>query len=186
MKTSGFPDLTIRRATLADDELLAALGRRTFVDAFGAANHPEDMAAYVDRAFAREQIRAELQTLESWFLIAADPTLRSGQPLGYAQLWGGSREPSVSGPHPVELVRLYLEQWATGQRYGDGLMAACCQLALEEGYQTLWLGVWEHNPRARRFYQRWGFEPVGSHDFWLGRDRQRDLTLVRSLSDLSP
>ena len=29
----------------------------------------------------------------------------------------------------------------------------------------LWLGVWEENPRALRFYEKHGFERVGTLEF---------------------
>jgi ribosomal protein S18 acetylase RimI-like enzyme len=41
----------------------------------------------------------------------------------------------------------------------------------------LWLGVWEHNPRAITFYRKFGLEVVGTHAFMLGLDRQRDLIM---------
>ncbi len=177
------PGFSIRQADLADVPRLVDLGRRTFEAAFGAMNTAADMATYLAEAFCPEQMTAELQTLEAWFLIASDRQLRQGESLGYAQLVGRGDDPEVTtyGPAPVEIVRLYLEPWAWGQGYGDLLMAACCDRARLEGYQTLVLGVWEHNPRARRFYARWGFEECGEKIFWLGKDRQRDLFLRRSL-----
>jgi len=44
----------------------------------------------------------------------------------------------------------------------------------------VWLGVWEHNPRAIAFYRKWGFEAVGEHVFVVGTDPQRDLVMTRS------
>ena len=58
-------------------------------------------------------------------------------------------------------------------------MGACLEEAAGGGYETLWLGVWEHNLRAIAFYRRWGFETVGSHTFLLGSDEQTDLIMVR-------
>ena len=34
--------------------------------------------------------------------------------------------------------------------------------------QTLWLGVYERNERARTFYKRWGFVDVGTKEFAFG------------------
>ncbi len=59
-------------------------------------------------------------------------------------------------------------------------MGACLEEVARGGYQTVWLGVWEHNLRALDFYRRWGFETVGSHTFLLGSDAQTDLVMVRS------
>jgi ribosomal protein S18 acetylase RimI-like enzyme len=60
-------------------------------------------------------------------------------------------------------------------------MAAVLRAAVELGGVTLWLGVWERNPRAIAFYQKCGFRDVGSHDFWFGNDRQTDRVMVTAL-----
>ncbi len=44
---------------------------------------------------------------------------------------------------------------------------------------SLWLGVWEHNPRATTFYRKAGFVAVGTHTFLLGQDLQTDVVMVR-------
>ena len=49
--------------------------------------------------------------------------------------------------------------------------------ATREACDCLWLGVWEHNPRAMTFYRKFGLEVVGTHAFMLGLDRQRDLIM---------
>jgi ribosomal protein S18 acetylase RimI-like enzyme len=61
------------------------------------------------------------------------------------------------------------------------LMTAALAAAVERGAETIWLGVWERNPRAIAFYRKWGFEDVGSHDFLLGNDRQIDRLMVRAV-----
>jgi ribosomal protein S18 acetylase RimI-like enzyme len=53
--------------------------------------------------------------------------------------------------------------------------------ARAHGHDVLWLGVWEHNARARAFYARWGFSEVGEMNFLLGSDPQRDLVLALKL-----
>jgi len=51
--------------------------------------------------------------------------------------------------------------------------------AKSTGSRSIWLGVWEHNPRALAFYKRWGFEIVGRQAFLLGQDLQQDFVMVR-------
>jgi len=53
-------------------------------------------------------------------------------------------------------------------------MGACVESALDAGYETMWLGVWERNVRAQAFYERWRFRRVGEHVFLLGSDPQVD------------
>ena len=49
------------------------------------------------------------------------------------------------------------------------------------GAQTLWLGVWERNPRALAFYGKCGFVDVGEHVFLFGTDPQTDRVMARAL-----
>jgi GNAT superfamily N-acetyltransferase len=51
--------------------------------------------------------------------------------------------------------------------------------------QTMWLGVWERNPRAVAFYRKYGFTRVGEHTFMLGADAQTDWVLARPLGTLA-
>ena len=85
------------------------------------------------------------------------------------------------GFRPVELLRFYVESKWHGLGVGQALMERCLALAREEGYQTLWLGVWEHNERALAFYKKYCFVAVGQHRFQLGHDEQVDLILVRTV-----
>jgi ribosomal protein S18 acetylase RimI-like enzyme len=180
-----YPALRVREATPADLDLLVDLSCRTFEAAFGADNDPADMAAYLASAFSRSQLQQDLLCLRSVFLLAdaVEPGFPPGpSPLGYARLLGESVPPCGTGPRPMELNRLYLDPAVQGQGYGSALMQICLERAIAAGYQTLWLGVWEHNHRALAFYRRWGFEPIGVQGFQLGRDRQTDYILARSLS----
>ncbi len=53
-------------------------------------------------------------------------------------------------------------------------MQTVLDYAIENGFDTVWLGVWEYNHRAQAFYKKCGFEHVGEHIFQLGNDPQTD------------
>jgi diamine N-acetyltransferase len=175
----------VRLATLDDRSHLADLGRRTFVAAFGPDNDPADVQRYVDEAFSEERVGEQLGDPDSVFLVleAANggtaPPSTAG-PIGYAHLRAGSDD-AVHGDRPVELVRLYVDPNLTGAGHGVRLLHAAMDVARDRDHDVLWLGVWEHNLGARRFYERWGFEQVGAWAFVLGSDVQTDLILARTL-----
>jgi len=171
------PNPVIRHASAGDAALLAELGKRTFVETFAEINTPEDMAAYVASAFTREQLEIELCDPAATFLIAE----AEGLPAGYAKLHTGTPEDCITGPRPIELVRLYVLRDFLGRAVGAALMAACLDEARRAGHATIWLGVWEHNERAKAFYRKWGFREVGSHVFQLGSDAQTDLLMERAI-----
>lgn len=169
----------VRPATLDDVALLADLGARTFRDAFEADNRPEDMQQYLGQAFDPAVIAEEFRASGSTFLLGYDEAFDSERPVGYTRLLAGSAPECVSGPKPVQLVRIYVEQKATGGGHGSSLMRATLDEARGQSFETIWLGAWELNERAVRFYERWGFRVVGSKEFVFGEDLQRDLVMVR-------
>ena len=58
-------------------------------------------------------------------------------------------------------------------------MQACLDEAAEAGARTIYLGVWEHNPRAIAFYRKWRYEMAGSHIFQFGDEAQTDFWMQR-------
>ncbi len=183
-------DLTIRYGKAEDAGLLAELGARTFSEAFAADNTAENMAAYLASAFNPEQQTAELADDQCVFLIAENHEVRAAdagsfdarsEAVGYAMLRSGNVVEGVTGNTPIELVRLYVAQESLGRGVGAALMQACINEAKQNGYDTLWLGVWEHNYRAQRFYRKWNFQAVGTHVFQLGDDPQTDILMQRCI-----
>ena len=172
-------NLKIRRGTVDDAETLAPLAVKIFNDAFAAnpLNKPEDMRTYIAEAFSLEQTKRELADAEMIFFIAEV----EAEMIGYAKLREHSTEDCVADKNPIELSRLYVLKDFHGQGIAGKLMNECFDIARRENYRTMWLGVWEHNFRARKFYEKLGFVKVGSHVFQLGSDAQTDWVMERKL-----
>jgi diamine N-acetyltransferase len=168
---------SIRLATAADAGLLAELGASTFYDTFIADTTPEDMAAYLSASFSPALQAQEIADADTTFFIAEI----AGIAAGYAKLQSSAAPSCVTGDQPVELCRLYVASGLIGSGVGAALMQACIGEAESAGSETMWLGVWEHNERAQKFYKRWGFEVVGEHIFQLSSDAQRDLVMQRKI-----
>lgn len=163
--------ITIRTATIEDAPLLAKMGREAFSAAFGDQNTSENMAAYLSGAFSNQIQAAEIIEEGSVFLVAETEAKEAA---GYARLYGGVPPTCITGTKAVELVRFYMMPRWIGKGIAGQLMQACLNTAWGGGYDVVWLGVWQQNPRAIRFYQKWGFNIVGSHPFLLGTDLQED------------
>lgn len=174
-------NLRIRRGTVADAETLQPLAIVIFNDAFAdnPLNKPEDMRAYIAEAFSLEQTRRELGDENVTFFVAEI----DDRMIGYAKLTEHSPVHCVADDDPVELSRLYVLRDFHGQGIADCLMSECLALAESKNYRTMWLGVWEHNARARRFYEKIGFRHVGEHIFQLGSDAQTDWVMEKVLSE---
>ncbi|HEY0659153.1 MAG TPA: GNAT family N-acetyltransferase [Pyrinomonadaceae bacterium] len=173
-------NITIRVAAVEDAETLARIGWKSFHDAFAAhpANHPDDMKIYMDEAFAPETIAGELREADTIYLIAEN----ENEAIGYAKLKLDSREDCVSeSVNPIELCRLYSLDEYIGKGIGKALMEKCLEYAQENGNDVFWLGVWEYNFRAQKFYAKFGFEKCGEHVFQLGTDPQTDWVLQKKI-----
>lgn len=171
------PAPLIRRADVNDAGLLAGLGARTFSETFAADNKPEDMAAYLAASFSPAKQAEEILDTRSIYLVAEI----DDEAVGYAQLYAGTTPECVTGTMPIELVRFYVDARWHGRGVSAALMPACIDEARRAGYQTLWLGVWEHNGRAQAFYRKWSFREVGEHVFQLGSDPQTDVLMAREI-----
>jgi ribosomal protein S18 acetylase RimI-like enzyme len=171
------PSPSIRLATLADAEMLSLLAARTFYDAFVETNTRENLKAYMDVAFSIETVASELADPQATFLIAeVEPS-----PAGYAKLFQAAPPECAQHRPALEIVRLYVEQRFHGGGVAHALMQACLDHAGQAGANGVFLGVWEHNPRAQAFYRKWGFEIIGSHIFQMGHDPQTDYWMERKL-----
>jgi GNAT superfamily N-acetyltransferase len=170
--------ITIRQAGAGDHERIASLARETFVDSFAADNRPEDMAAYLAKAFGPSIQAMQLAEPSSLFMIAET----GHQPAGYARLVEASAPACIDAKKPIQLSRLYVRKPWIGKGVGAVLMTACIDEAMRRRCDGIWLGVWGKNSRAIRFYNNWGFVQKGTQPFVLGSDRQTDLILWRPLN----
>jgi GNAT superfamily N-acetyltransferase len=157
------------------------LGARTFYDTFAADNTPENMSAHLASAFGPDIQAAELADPSVIYLIAEI----DGLAVGFSKLQTGEPPAEITGAVPIEINRFYSTKDWIGRGIGAALMQACLDEAQKRGYETVWLGVWEHNPRARAFYRKWGFVEVGSHVFPVGDDPQIDLLMQRPINNIS-
>jgi ribosomal protein S18 acetylase RimI-like enzyme len=169
--------LTIRRAVAADAPVVAELALRTFMDAFGAASDPHNLALHVARSYGVPQQSAEIAHPGIITLLAEV----GGRPAAYAQIRRVQPAPCVPDPDAVEISRFYVDQAWHGRGIAQRLMDAALAEARELGARTVWLMVYEHNHRAMAFYRKTGFREVGRHGYHFGNALEMDRVLVREL-----
>jgi len=176
---TGVRDIEIRIATVEDAERVSAFAARTFAETFAADNAAEDMALHLATTYTPELQRTELADRTMRTLVAE----RDGEMVAYAQLASHEAPGCVTGAAPIELARIYIDRAWHGHGIAQAMMRRAIEEAKQMGGETLWLGVWERNPRAIAFYRKMGFTDVGSHDFVLGRDVQTDRVMQRPIGD---
>lgn len=173
---------TIRPVDPSEVRSLAELGRRTFVAAFASGNAPDDLAAYVERAFGIERIAAELASPDSHFFFAEV----GGELAGYLKINTGDAQTERIDGETLEVERIYVDSRRQGRGVGKALLDFSLEEARRRRCDTVWLGVWENNAGAIAFYDRQGFAPFGRHDFVIGTDIQTDILMRRALEPPLP
>lgn len=166
--------VTVRYATPADAELIADMSRTSFSEAFAKDNTKEDMDIFMTEQFTKEELMKEVELSEGIFMLA----YINNEPVGYARL---RLKNNLAHEQAIEIARIYALDKAIGKGVGKALMLECINKANELQMKYIWLGVWEKNQRAISFYQHWGFERFGEHQFLLGTDLQTDWLMKKLL-----
>ena len=162
---------TYRDGTVADGPALRDLFAESFIETFGHLYRPADLQDFLE-ANSEEKWLANLSNPEVAIRIAEI----GDQLAGFVEL-APKKLPYETHAPSIELRRLYLRSKAHGLGIADTLMKWALSQAAARDAQEVILSVYVDNHRARRFYQRYGFEVVGKYDFMVGSHADEDLIL---------
>ena len=167
--------ITYRDASPVDAATLDRIFDTSFCDTFAHLYRSEDLEAFLS-SFGVEDWEAQLRD-PSYASRIADV---DGQPVGYAKL-GPLKLPVETDRPAILLDQVYILK----QHHGVGIAHALMDWALEEaarrGAEEMYLTVYVDNHRARRFYDRYGFEPVGRYAFMVGNHADEDVIMRKRL-----
>ena len=165
--------MKIRKINIDDLEALRNLSIQTFMETFEEVNTEEDMQKYLDENLSIEKLKTELENVNSEFYFAEN----NGEILGYLKLNFKDAQTEKLKENHFEIERIYVLKAFLGQKIGQILFDKAIEIGREKNLEYVWLGVWEENHRAIKFYEKNGFEIFGKHDFVLGEDVQTDLLM---------
>lgn len=169
--------ITIRKLTIHDIGQLQKISRQTFYETFSASNTEQDMNKYLEEGFALEKLTAELNDPNSAFYFAE----LDGNLIGYIKLNQGRAQTELKEDSALEIERIYVLKEFQGKRFGQLLYEKAIQIARENNADYVWLGVWEENTSAIKFYKKNGFVEFDKHLFKLGDDEQTDIMMKLKL-----
>ena len=169
--------IEIRSASIDDIPAMREVAIESYVEKFSQYNTPENMEAFLKEAYSLEQLTKEFYEPESQLTLAFSDNLV----VGFVRLRKNNEVDHYLGNNHIELQRLYVHPGFQNQKIGKMLMESAMQYAMKGQFEWIWLGVWEHNTEAQRFYQRWGFEKFSEHVFQMGDDPQIDWLLKKKL-----
>ena len=165
--------IEIRKATVSDLETIQKISIQTFIETFAAVNTPENIANYIKDSLNTEQLKAELNNLSSQFYIAYS----NDEVVGYLKINFGDAQTESFNENALEVQRIYVLQNFHGKNIGQLLLDEVKKIAQITNVDSVWLGVWEENHRALRFYTKNGFVVFDKHVFIMGNDEQTDLLM---------
>lgn len=171
-------DNTITLVSIEDYKSVQLIGRETFYETFAESNSEEDMQKYLSDSFSDNQVKAELSNKESLFFIAWE----DNTPIGYLKINIGEAQTELQDPLALEIERIYVKATHHGKKIGQKLYDKAFEIAEQTNKKSIWLGVWEENPRAIRFYEKNGFVAFDKHIFRMGKDEQTDIMMRKILA----
>lgn len=167
----------IKKCGLPQLGILQNLCRTTFKETFANSNTEEDMKKHLDTAYSDDKLKRQLESPDSVTYIA----YCDGVPCGYVQLNKGEMQTEKGYDGSLEIQRIYVVASVKGKGIGSQFMEIAEQTAKEWGFDYIWLGVWEHNAPAIKFYKSKGYEPFSKHTFIVGDDKQTDFLMKKYL-----
>ncbi|MEO3404641.1 GNAT family N-acetyltransferase [Mucilaginibacter sp. CAU 1740] len=170
-------NFSISKITVDQVAKLRQISTQTFTETFAAVNTEEDMAQYVAESLSVDKLTAEVSNELSQFYFA----VIAGEIVGYLKLNLGTAQTELKENTGLEIERIYVLKEFHGKQVGQLLYNKAIDVANEINAEYVWLGVWEKNFRAMRFYEKNGFVAFDKHPFWLGTDEQIDIMMKKVL-----
>lgn len=169
--------ITVRKCSTDDLPLLQKISVETFYETFKDQNSPENMQAYLERAFDIKQLTKELSHPSSEFYFVYS----SGEIAGYLKVNGNDAQSEKMSDDSLEIERIYIRKRFHKQGLGHYLIRTAIEIAVKQHIKKIWLGVWEKNKNAIAFYEKMGFIPTGTHSFYMGDEEQTDLIMTKTI-----
>ncbi|MEN7548154.1 GNAT family N-acetyltransferase [Rapidithrix thailandica] len=171
-------EISIRKISTNDISELQKIGKLTFAETFSSGNSEENMKEYLESGFSTEKLTAELTDQNAEFYFAE----LDKKAIGYLKVNVGQSQTEIKDKNTLEIERIYVLKEFHGKQVGQFLYNKAIELAKEKNVKYVWLGVWEQNPRAIRFYEKNGFKTFDKHIFKLGNDEQTDIMMKLKLN----
>ena len=182
LKETNDKQMNIRKVNIQDVEKLKEIGKLTFAETFSSENSEENMKEYLENGFSTEKLTAELTDQNAEFYFAE----LDGKTIGYLKVNVGQSQTEIKDKNTLEIERIYVLKEFHGKKVGQILYDKAIELAKEKNVEYVWLGVWEKNPIAIRFYEKNGFKAFDKHVFKLGNDEQTDIMMKLELNEKKP
>lgn len=166
-------NIKIKKAGIKDVNMLQKISKHTTLETFADVSKEENMKKYLEQSFSIEKLTEELNNPESEFYLAYS----QNEVIGYLKINTGNAQKELQDSRAVELERIYVYKKFHGKNVGQMLFNTAMKIAKQRKAEYIWLGVWEFNHKAMRFYMKNGFVRFGEHKFIFGDEEVTDLMM---------
>lgn len=166
-------NITISKVNIQQIDDLQKISQQTFIETFAGSNSEENIKDYVNNSLSIQQLSTELSQNNSTFYFAT----HNNTIIGYLKLNYADAQTELKNENAIEVERIYVLKEYHGKKVAQLLFEKALITAKEKNAAYIWLGVWEHNPRAISFYNKYGFVAFNKHIFRLGNEDQTDIMM---------
>lgn len=160
----------IKECSLGDIEKIKYISEKTFYETFSNENTKEDMENYSKENFSYGQVESQIKNNGSRFYIVQN----NEEVVAYMKINFEKAQTETVHDNTLEVQRIYVLQEYKSKSIGKMLMKKAIEIGKNNNLNYIWLGVWEQNINAIKFYEKQGFEKFDTHIFKLGEDEQTD------------
>jgi tRNA (guanine37-N1)-methyltransferase len=176
--------MTVRPAHLPDAAALADLAAVTFPLACPPGMPREDVEAFVTTQLSAERFAAYLED-EGRIVLVDDGG--GARLVGYTMVvlgepYAADVAAAIRIRPTAELSKCYVAPGQQGRGTARALLDRTVGAAAARGAAGMWLGTNAANARAQRFYEKAGFERVGTRRFQVGERLEDDVVMERRLA----
>jgi len=170
--------ITIKKADVSKVEVLALLGRITYVESHGHfINDKNDLSKYVNQSFSIARTEKDFLDANNHFYIIYHNNL----PIGYAKLVLNTSFDNMASVYSCKLDRIYILNDFIHMKLGKQLLTFVESKVRELSIEKIWLSVYIKNERAIRFYKKNNFEIIGELNFLVSQTEYKNIVFSKKL-----
>ncbi|MBU2929604.1 GNAT family N-acetyltransferase [Winogradskyella psychrotolerans] len=159
--------MKIVKASIAHSELIAEIGKITFLESHGKSASAEDINSFIAKTYNKEAISKEFEDAKTQYHLI----YFNDKVAGFSKIELSTPNKDITELDVTKLDRIYLLKAFYGQKLGSKLFDFNLHLSKQQNQKGIWLAVWVENERAINFYTSIGFQIVGKYNFKISETR---------------
>jgi ribosomal protein S18 acetylase RimI-like enzyme len=171
-------EIKYRYAVPSDALRLSILFQTVYITTYGFEGVSNEYASFISKRFAPQYIENTITNGQDSIIVA---TLNENL-VGVAEI-DFNRPCPIGNVEEPELGKLYVLDAFFGRGIGYNLMNEVEKTARANGHKQVWLEVWDENPRAIAFYERQGYQAIGTVPFPMDDNTYTNIVMIKTLDN---